>query len=513
MLVWVIWNLQVRINLLLFIIILFYLFYFVLFILLLFSNNILLVNWMGEIWNAGDSPTIETYNAILNGYATQNDVEGVEEYYTLLKKEGVTVNYNTFFGIINGFAKCGNDAEMEKWKLERDRELRGKTLDDGESSNDKPTQQKNEKEEEEEREKNDEMEKTLDEIAKMSLKQKAENLWEKIVEKGLPQEIETLNKLIGKVAHLGAYYVVKDLMRIMKMKGMKLNEISYNAWLLVNEQHGNMEVMEETVEKMKREGVKLSIGTFTILLGGYAKVANMEKVEKWIEIMRENNLRPNVIAYNAITFGLSRRGDKNEAEKWLEKMKKDGVKPNLDTFKNLIYIASHMKDIKGIEYWMEQIKKEGMVPDEMVFKYIFDIITKEEEIQAWYSEMEKMGVRKTVITFNTIIKSLITEGNMMGAQQWYANMREAKIKPDRYTMNCLVGGLAEREEYYKKKGGMLKYWYGILKGEGVQPNARTFYGLFYGISKRGEIEEVTYWLTMAKESGVPVTPELARYFY
>ena len=204
------------------------------------------------------------------------------------------------------------------------------------------------------------------------------------------------------------------------------------------------------MDKLKVNG-KANAIQFTTMLLASDDSGEMRRV---IETeMPAAGLKPNVVTFNTLVSQLVFEGDLAGARRVVEKdMPAAGVEPDDRTLKTLNlseHELSKMRtsslrdllkagDVESARALMDKLKDNGKA-DVMQFTTMLLACEDSGEMRRVIeTEMPAVGLKPNVVTFNTLVRKLVFEGDLAGARRVVEKeMPAAGVKPNDRTLNTL----------------------------------------------------------------------------
>jgi len=128
-----------------------------------------------------------------------------------------------------------------------------------------------------------------------------------------------------------------------------------------------------------------------------------------------------------------------------ESLEKSGVDMNCVIYNTVLDACVECRDLKAAEAWMEQMKKANMT-DVVSFNTLIKAQLHNgnfDQARCLMAEMREMGFQPNPVTFNELINAMVKGGNHQRKNLWgvVEEMRVADVKPNQVTISILLKSL------------------------------------------------------------------------
>jgi len=128
-----------------------------------------------------------------------------------------------------------------------------------------------------------------------------------------------------------------------------------------------------------------------------------------------------------------------------ESLERSGVDMNSVIYNTVLDACVECRDLQAAEAWMQQMKKVGMT-DVVSFNTLIKAHLHNgnfDQARILMSEMGKEGLQPNPVTFNELINAMVKGGNHQRKQMWeiVEEMQTADVKPNQVTISILLKSL------------------------------------------------------------------------
>eukprot|EP00026_Physarum_polycephalum_P008750 Phypoly_transcript_08850.p1 GENE.Phypoly_transcript_08850~~Phypoly_transcript_08850.p1 ORF type:complete len:489 (-),score=98.84 Phypoly_transcript_08850:3-1397(-) len=286
-----------------------------------------------------------------------------------------------------------------------------------------------------------------------------EKIYEKMLERGLQQDLVIENTFVAVYAKLGEMEEAVRWVERLKKNGFA-DIKTYTTIIMGFSRLSKMEGVHKWVGEMQKQGFELDRLAFNTVLSLYTKTGETTKAAELYENNEKLGITPDSSTYTMFIDAAMKQNKFDEAQKWLKKMQANGVQLNPITINALIDGYVKQGDMKTAEQLFHAMNEhEETKPTSSTFASLingsvelFDF----EKAFYWFDEMKKAGIRPTVVSYSTLIKGFVRMKDMPSAVFWFDKMKSEGIAPDRIVISCLIKGFEavndiEEAGYYLKE--------------------------------------------------------------
>jgi len=159
---------------------------------------------------------------------------------------------------------------------------------------------------------------------------------------------------------------------------------------------------------------------------------------------------PDITCYNIILSALAEAGEIKET---LELFDSIGIGPNKFVKKNLVTYNTVIGALSNAGMSEEafevfsDLKEAGISADKYTYGCLVKACKQPQDMQELLWDMKDKGITPTIVTYNTMIKTLCKRLQWYDAKNLIADMEVSGIKPDSMTYGFLMGGLLKAGKY------------------------------------------------------------------
>lgn len=339
----------------------------------------------------------------------------------------------------------------------------------------------------------------------------AKRVLEHMVEIGFQPSVVTFTILINSFCRRGKLQKAVEILEFMGRIGCKGNVQTYNCLLKGLCYVGRVEDAYEFLMKIKKSSVKPDLYSYTAVMDGFCKVGRSDEAMELLVEALEMGMTPNVVTFNTLFNGYCKEGRPLEGIHLLKNMKERNCMPDYISYSTLlngllkwgkihsalrIYREMVEAGFKVEERMMNTMlrglcrrswKEEGLLKNaHEVFEKMINAgcaiypntyglviqtlcVAKEVDKALMYlNEMVGFGYfPPRMITFNSVIRALCSEGRVDEALSILVLMCEGRRIPSRICYNLLI-------DEFNQQGRWLSACtvYGAALKRGVIPHKR-----------------------------------------
>ncbi|KAL9252065.1 Pentatricopeptide repeat-containing protein, partial [Drosera capensis] len=236
---------------------------------------------------------------------------------------------------------------------------------------------------------------------------------------------------------------------------------------------GFCRIGELVLGEMMKRGVELGRVLGTVLVGGCVRVGDSGSAEKVFDEMAERGVGSNLMTYSVFLGGVVRD---RESGRWREVL--DEVEGMVD---EVFRIAEEMPKVKGVD--------EGFAYAEMIDSFC-RVGRHHGASRIVYIMRQKRGMRPSLVSFNSIVHGLNTDGGCMRAYQLCEEgiefgyvPSEMRCVPDVITCNTILKACCEAERFEEA----MKILNDMI-GKFCEPDLVSFTTVIFAFLKEGKAE-------------------------
>jgi len=241
--------------------------------------------------------------------------------------------------------------------------------------------------------------------------------------------IAIYSALMKVYAYSGMYDKACNLYDQILSEGLEPDSIMYGCLMKFAVECGRTELSQALADKLPQ----MDIQNYMSLIRAAGRDHDVNRAVGVIKQLRAGGIAPDAAAYNCIIDVCIQAGDMNRAQELIQEMKKLGLL-DVITYNTLLKGFCSKGDLKGSK--------------------------------AVFVEMENMGFKPNDVSYNCLINTAVSSGNLHEAWHVIDKMEAAKIRPDRYTLSIMMKAM---KKFHQSKD--LQRCLKLLDRSGIDPCA------------------------------------------
>ncbi|KAL9253233.1 Pentatricopeptide repeat-containing protein [Drosera capensis] len=266
---------------------------------------------------------------------------------------------------------------------------------------------------------------------------------------------------------------------------------------------GEVGIGEMVLGEMMKRGVELGRVLLTALVGGYVRVGDLGSAEKVFDEMAERGVGPNSMTYSVFLGGVVRY---RESERWRavldevwRRMEDDDKCSSHAAFSNVVGILCREGMVDEVCRIAEQMPKVKGVDEGFAYAEMIDSLCRvgrhHGASRIVYIMRKKRGMRPSLVSYNSIVHGLSTDGGCMRAYQLFEEVIEfgyvpseytykMRCQPDVITLNTILKAFCEAERVEEA----MKILNDMMMGKFCKPDVVSFTTVIFALLKDGKAE-------------------------
>ncbi|CAE5966061.1 unnamed protein product [Arabidopsis arenosa] len=284
---------------------------------------------------------------------------------------------------------------------------------------------------------------------------KAMGLLDEMLERNLVPDLITYNSLIAgqcRAGHLDSAY---RLLSLMKERGLVPDQGTYGCFIDFLCKSKRVEEARRLFESLTKEGVSANVIMYSALIDGYCKAGKVDDAGCLFEKMLSKNCSPNAYTFNALIHGLCRVGNLKEALSLFDQMVKMGLKPTVYTYNILIGRMLKQGDFDDAHKCLQKMMSSGEKPVARTYNTFIEAYCSAGKVQVaedMMVQMKEEGVPPDDFTYTSLIKAYGKLGLTYSAFDVLKRMFDADCEPSHHTFLSLIKQLFEKKYVVDKSG-------------------------------------------------------------
>lgn len=218
---------------------------------------------------------------------------------------------------------------------------------------------------------------------------------------------------------------------------------------------------------------------------------------RFFKEMSQIGCQPDVVTYNTLVDGLCRAGKVRIAHNLLKGMLTKGpeLNPNVVTYTTLVRGYCEKRLVSEALGVFEEMIRCGLKPTPITYNTLIQGLCEAKELDKIKEVLQgTVGdgeFRPDTCTFNTLMSTHCTGGNLDEAMKMFEKMSELKVKPDSATYSILIRSLCQKgdferaEELFDELGEKDI----LLKNEGCIPLVAAYNPIFEYLCAQGKTKK------------------------
>ncbi|KAG9159605.1 hypothetical protein Leryth_013595 [Lithospermum erythrorhizon] len=344
-----------------------------------------------------------SWNALLNGYAAQNNGEEVFRLFSRMTEMKMRFNYYTLSTVLKGCASSGN---LLSGQVVHAMAIKiGGEYDDFISSG------------------------LVDMYSKCGFADEALKVFMGIKE----PDVVAWSSVIDGLAQKGRKQKATELFHLMRLSGMDPNQFTLASVVRAAADFDDLYYCKSIHACVFKFGYETEHLVNNSLITMYMKLCYGDDAFKVFNAMKYQD----VVSWNALLAGFNEVESSGQCQRLYKEMVAEGFKPNIYTFVSILRSCSRMSDIPFGKQVHAHIIKCDLQADTFVGTALIDLYSKSsclKAIEAIFNQLKE----KDLFSWTIIIGSYVENDQGETAIQFFRQMLREDTKPNEYTMaSCL----------------------------------------------------------------------------
>lgn len=313
---------------------------------------------------------------------------------------------------------------------------------------------------------------------------------ERILEKGIPLCMTTLQSLVASYIGFGDLDTAEEIVQAMREGRLDLCKILRDSNMDVDvdedEKEKDNDVFEKLLPNMKYgndyvppllpKAFYPNTRMYTTLMKGYMKAGRIKDTVRMLEAMRDQedmDSHPDHVTYTTVVSALVNVGSMDKATQVLVEMSKAGIQANRVTYNVLLKGYCQQLQLDNARDIIKEMIDVGIEPDAVSYNTLIDgciLIDDCAGALVFFNEMRARGIAPTKISYTTLMKAFSVSGQPKLANDVFIEMeKDPRVKVDLVAWNMLI-------EAYSRLGmfDLAKETVEKMKKKGVYPDVATY---------------------------------------
>lgn len=297
----------------------------------------------------------------------------------------------------------------------------------------------------------------LNTYARCRMIDKAESFMSTMRKNGYAKDAPPFNVMMTLYKNLKEYDKVEALVSEMMHSNIKLDECSYNIWLLSHGSQGSLTSMEKVFEQMKQDSnIKPGWNTFCTMCSIYIQMELMEKAEECLRSAESLITVKDWIPYHSLISLYAGIGKKDEIYRlWSTYTSIFPAIPSLG-YRTVISALTRVGDIEGAENMYKEWQSAGASRDPKVGNLLINWYVKEgvmDKAESVFDRMVEVGAKPNSSTWEILAEGYIAERRIKEALSCYeeaASIDGSSWRPSPRNVSALMDLCKEGGDYESK---------------------------------------------------------------
>ncbi|CAK8567789.1 unnamed protein product [Lathyrus sativus] len=391
------------------------------------ANNVDEALMLFNVMKEKECPDMISFNVVLNGFCKMGRLEEALSFVWLMKREGFSLNQNSYSSLINAFFRARRYSEAHAWYTRMFKEgfapdvvlyaimIRG-----------------------------------LSEEGRVG---EAARMLDEMTQIGLTPDAYCYNAIIKGLCDTGLLDRAQSLC-------LEISEHNvYTHTILICEmcKQGMVDKAQELFNRMESLGCVPSVVTFNALINGLCNAHKLEEASLLLykmEIGRRPSLILSLFQGSGQVFDsaslkkkveqMCEAGKFLDAYKFLTQLADSGVVPDIITYNTLINAFCRAYNIKGAFMLFEDLQKKGLSPDTVTYGTLINGLYKvdrEKDALKIYDRMQKAGCEPTLSLYRGLMTWLCRKSKVSLAFSLYLEYLKSLPSRDNDSISALEGYL------------------------------------------------------------------------
>ncbi|XXG60085.1 hypothetical protein AAC387_Pa04g2066 [Persea americana] len=272
---------------------------------------------------------------------------------------------------------------------------------------------------------------------------KAFEMFERLEEFGSKCDSESFNvllKCLCRRSHIGTANSFLN-----KMRGkIQIDSTTYNVVIGGWAKLGRMCEVERNWKAMLVDGLEPDCVTFSLVIESLGRAGRIDDAVEVFNMMEEKGCIPDTVVYNAMICNFISVGDLNECVKYYEGMLRKNCAPDIDTCTKLINAFIKVRRVADALEMFDEMLHRGILPTiGTVTSFIEPLCSFGPPYAAMmiYKKAKKVGCGISLKAYKLLLMRLSRFGKCGMVLQVWEDMQDSGYSSDMEIYECIVNGL------------------------------------------------------------------------
>ncbi|KAK0593540.1 hypothetical protein LWI29_038407 [Acer saccharum] len=194
-----------------------------------------------------------------------------------------------------------------------------------------------------------------------------------------------------------------------------------------------------------------------------------EALEFLERMSSSDNKSPNLVSWSAVVGGFAQNGYDEEAIGMLLRMQAEGLKPNAQTLASVLPACARLQKLSLGKEFHGYITRHGFMDNPFVVNGLVDVYRRCADMVSAFKLFSKFSEINKVSS-NTMIVGYCENGNISEAKELFNQMERLGVEKDVISWNSMISGYVDNFMF----NGALSMFKDLLMQDDIQPNSFTF---------------------------------------
>ncbi|CAI0458199.1 unnamed protein product [Linum tenue] len=408
-------------------------------------------NFFRNMVGAGISPSVFTYNIMIDHVCKEGDIEAAKSLFEEMKHKGVMPDVVTYNSLIDGYGKLG-------------------------------------------------------------FLENSVGLFEEMKQASCEPDAVTYNALINCFCKFDRIARAFQFFSEMKHNGVRPSVITYSTLVDALCKEGMMQQAIKFFIDMKRLGyspneytmlnasVAPNLKTYTALAHGYIKGKSKEDYIEFLKQIKMKGFQPDLMLFGTIIWGLCTERKFEECKLVMFEMKQQGIGANPVIYTTLVdaYFKAGMT-AEALDL-VREMWDSGAEATVVTFCVLIDGLCKKGMVQEaidYFTTMPDYGLQPNVAVYTALVDGLCKNNFIEAAVTLFNEMQEKHMIPDKTAYTTLIDGYLKHgslQEALNTRNKMVQL--------GLQLDLHAYTALVSGCARCGNLQQARIFLTEMIDNGI-----------
>lgn len=272
---------------------------------------------------------------------------------------------------------------------------------------------------------------------------KAIEMFERLEEFGSKCDCGSLNVLLKCLCGRSHVGTANSFLNAMRGK-IQFDSTTYNVIIGGWAKLGRIREVERNWKGMLADGLEPDCMTFSHVIEGLGRAGRIDDAVEVFNKMEEKGCVPDTVVYNAMICNFISVGDLNESRKYYESMLGKNCAPDIDTYTKVISAFIKIRRVADALEMFDEMLDRGILPSiGTVTSFIEPLCSFGPPYAAMmiYKKAKKVGCRMSLKAYKLLLMRLSRFGKCGMVLKVWEDMQDSGYSSDMEIYECIVNGL------------------------------------------------------------------------